>query len=190
MKRSEFGQVMAYLGVGIGKPLDEDSLKVYFDCLGDLPYDVLLTAAKRVLLEHKYATFPSIAELREAAAVTAQGRVTAISSSEAWDMASRLACDVDPEIEGQFERKSKGCPPVVIEAIRQFGLRQLCFGTEPVSVQRGQFMKTFEQVAEAEKRAALMPPAMKESIESRNRPMPAPVAKAIAGIGTPVEEGK
>jgi hypothetical protein len=178
---------MAYLGAGVGKALSSESLVVYFDCLGDLDAATLMTAAKRVMMEHRYANFPSIAELRDAASMTVRGAVAELSPAKAWDMASRLACDVDPEVEGQFERKAKGLPTLVVEAIRVFGIRQLCFGTEPASVQRAQFIKCYEQLADADRKRALYPKPLVQAIEGRDqRPaLPAPVMKALVGVGLP-----
>src|SRR5262249_5871634 len=122
MTRPEFLAVIGYVAAGIGKALPAESLEVYFDCLGDLPLDVLKLAAKRVVLEHRWATFPTVAELRAAAAETMQGQVAELSPAEAWAIAWRVVGSTDPEVEGSFQRASKGVPPLVVEAIRAFGL--------------------------------------------------------------------
>lgn len=67
MTRMEFMQVAAYIGVGCGKPLEREALEVYFDLLGDLPVASLRAAAKDVLLKRKWSSFPTVAELHEAA---------------------------------------------------------------------------------------------------------------------------
>ncbi len=87
MTRQEFAQVCAYITAGTGKALSADSLQVYFDLLGDLPADSFLTAARRVLLEHRWPNFPSIADLGVAAAETMPGRVSVLASGEAWELA-------------------------------------------------------------------------------------------------------
>lgn len=188
MSRQEFVKVMAYLTAGSGKELAQSSLEVYFDLLGDLPYDVLAVAAKRVLLTHPWATFPSVAELREAAALTSRGEVVPLSAAEAWALAWRTAGCTDPEVDGSFARAAKGLPTIVVRAISTFGLNALCYGKEPVGVLRAQFMKMFEQLAAREHENALLPAATRQAIEAQS-PSPAePVRALLSGIGRPPDE--
>lgn len=188
MTRIDFAKGVAYLTAGCGHSLTREQTEVYFDCLGDLDSEVFALAAKRVLLTHKYATFPSIAELREAAAETERGRVKQLSAAEAWALAWGAVKRTDPEIEGSFERATKGLPPLVVKAIRVIGICSLCSSYEPVGVLRGQFLKVFDQLAAAEKAAAVLPEATRKAIEGRTpaespRALPAPVAAALLGVG-------
>lgn len=186
MTRAEFGIIMGYLVLGTGKELSLDAHEVYFDCLGDLDANTLQIAAKRVLMEHKWATFPSVAELREAATLTVRGKVAAISPADAWDLTWNAIRNIDPEVQSSIDKALKDLPPLVQKAIRGFGLLDLCYGKEPVGVLRGQFMKQFEQIAASDKREALLPLATKEAIEQRKGELAAPVKLAIAGIGKDV----
>jgi hypothetical protein len=144
MTKLDFLQIMGYLGAAIGRDLPEKSMDVYFDLLGDLPAEVMFTAARRVILEHKWTTFPRIAEIREAALQTLRGKVTEISPAEAWQLGWRAASRIDPEIDGSLERACQSLPPLVFEAMKAFGINALCYGKEPVSIVRGQFMKILE----------------------------------------------
>lgn len=182
MTRIEFAKIMAYITAGCGKPLAESSLEVYFDLLGDLPADVLLTAAKRVLMEHVWATFPSVAELREAAAQTAQGSVQPMSGGEAWQLAYAAVRKIDPEIEGSTERHTKGLPSLVVEALRDFGIPAMI--TADPNFARPQFIKIFDALAAREHRHALLPASVKTAVAAIGcrdevKQMPAAV-KAIA----------
>ncbi len=179
MTRPEFVQCVAYLTAGSGKALAPEAMEVYFDCLSDLTPDVMALASKRVLMEHKFATFPSIAELREAAAETQRGQVKELTAAEGWALAWKVAGNTDPEVSGSFERASKGIPAIVVDAIRAFGLFDLCYGKDPVGVVRGQFMRIFEQLAARQKRMALMPPKLKSQIEGVGKTH----AALTAGIG-------
>jgi hypothetical protein len=156
---------MCYLASGIGRPISEDSVEVYFDLLGDLDYKVFQTAARRSLLEHKWATFPSIAELREAATATMRGEVKELSPGEAWKLAWQATGRIDPECEGSVERGTAKLPKLVREAMTAFGINALCYGKEPVGVVRGQFIKIFEQLQARDRRVALLPGSVKEAIE-------------------------
>lgn len=182
MTRDEFLQVVAYITAGSGKSLASDSIAVYYDCLGDLPFEVLKLAAKRVVLEHRWATFPTVAELREAATKTAKGELTELSPAEAWELAWGAIGRIDPEVDGSFARATKDFPALVTRAIQVFGLSSLCHGNEPLTVVRAQFMRIFEQLASRERTAATLPAALTSAIEGRAA-LPAPVRQAIEGIG-------
>ena len=191
MTNTEFAEIVAYITAGCGKPLPVESQIVYFDLLGDLPADTFRLAARRVVLEHKWATFPSVAELRAAASESARGVVSDLTPAEAWAMAWRVACDTDPECDGSFDRACRRAkaPPLVVESIRAFGLNSLCYGGDPQGVVRGQFLKVFEQLAGRDRRVALLPPAVRDQI-GRHRERVNGQAVAIVGrladsIGTP-----
>lgn len=191
MTREEFARVVAYLTAATDRELALDRLEVYFDLLGDLSYETLLTAAKRVALEHRYATFPSVAELRAAAVATARGEVAALSPAQAWELAWRVVRNTDPEIEGSFQRATRGVPPLVVEAIMAYGLQSLCYGAEPVGVVRGQFLKIFEQLASRCSREALLSTAIRREIEAigrRPKESPPLLGDVLRGIGSDATE--
>lgn len=180
MTRIKFGIIIAYLESGCGKSLTPKATDVYFDLLGDLDAEVLRTAARRVLLEHRWATFPSIAELREAAAETQRGEVATIPPAKAWEIAWAAAGKIDLDMTGphwhagtvypsQAESVLADVPPEVREAMKAYGLPALCYGAEPVGVIRAQFSKIYEQLASTAKRQALIPAAMKGHIEAIGR---------------------
>lgn len=197
----QFAEVIGKISAGCGKSLSAESQLVYFDCLGDLDYEVFKLAAKRVLLSHPWATFPSIAELREAAALTARGEVVELSPAKAWELAWQRIGGVDLEIRGPYHANGKvyadqlaaaldGLPDVLVKAIRAFGIPSLAYGDDPPGVKRGQFMKVYEQIADDSKREAIMPADTRKAIEAigERKELPAPVRLALAGIGKAVGE--
>jgi hypothetical protein len=186
MTNTEFAELIGYISAGCGKSLSRESQVVYFDLLGDLPFNIGQLAAKRVLAEHKWSTFPSIAELRQAAVESLRGEVKELSGAKAWELAWRAVGRIDPEIDGSRERAFNGLPSIVVEAINAFGLLDLCYGKEPVGVLRGQFLRIFDQLAERERRAALLPPKVHQALDDvRGRNvLPHPAARlALEGIG-------
>ncbi len=186
MDRTEFAQVMAYIAAAVGKELNAEAAEVYYDLLGDLPLSVLQLAAKLVVLEHRWANFPTVAELRSAAAETMWGQVSALSPSEAWALAWQAVGRMDPEIPSTVEKAFASLPPLVVEAIRAFGLNALCYGDEPVGVVRGQFLRIFEQLQSRERRQALLPSAVQEQIRSIGpapKELPSRVRKMLENVG-------
>jgi hypothetical protein len=180
MSKPEFVSVMVYISAATGKEISEETARVYFDLLGDLPVDVLQMAAKRVVLEHPWATFPSAAELRQAAVEILQGRISEISPAEAWQLAWEATGKIDPEVNGSIETACAKLPPIVFDAMKTFGINALCYGRDPIGVVRGQFMTIFEQLAARDRRQALFPVRLQESILAR---LPKPVAGALTEIG-------
>ncbi len=182
MTRHEFVSCMAYLAAGIGKSVSAETAEVYWSLLGDLPPAALQTATQRVLLEHRWSTFPSVAELREAAAETLRGIVSDLTAAEAWALVWKTAGRIDPESEGSIERQIAKLPPLVREAMQTFGIPSLCYGREPVGVIRGQFMKVFDQLAAREKRLATLPDSIKRDVKAIGERQPA-IAGTIGSIG-------
>ena len=63
MTMTEFSKGILYLSAAIGKEIPDGGTEPYFDLLGDLPYDDFLQACRVVILQHVWATFPTVAEL-------------------------------------------------------------------------------------------------------------------------------
>ena len=164
MTRGEFATIMAYIAGGIGKALSQDALEVYFDLLGDLPFKALDAAARKVLLEHKWASFPSVAELRQAASETQRGEVCELSAAEAWRLAWAAVGRIDLESEGSLQRATKNLAPIVLECMQTLGIAAMIGGREPVGVIRGQFLRVFEQLSARDRRKALLPASLKNEI--------------------------
>lgn len=180
MKKSEFLQVLAYLEAGIQKTLPKESIDVYADLLADLPVDVLRLAAQRVILAHKWPTFPSVAEIREAAIDVARGQVKELSAEEAWGQAWGAAKRIDPDINGSTDRVLSKLAPAVAEAMRTFGVRALCFGSkgESLGTVRAQFRATYEQIVARDRQRALLPKKLAAAIEHKSR-----AAETVRQIG-------
>lgn len=183
MTNTEFIEVMGYLTAGSGKDIPAAAKLVYFDCLQDLGFEAFKLGAKWVLMHHRFATFPTIAELREASTSASRGTVVELSPAKAFEIAWKIIANTDPEIEGSFARAAKGAPPAVVETIRAMGIPALCYGKEPVGVVRAQFERSFTQIAAGEKRRALLPASLTQAIEGRGaKSLPANVLDGI-GIG-------
>lgn len=202
MTREEFGRVVAYITAATGKALEANRLEVFFDLLGDLPFDVLLSASRRVCLEHPWNTFPSVAEIRAAAVLSQRGDLTDISPSQAWEMAQKFRERFDPDIQGeyvivlegkrttypsQFHYLTHKLPKSVVAAIRTFGPLSLSVGDEPTGVLRAQFMETYQQIVASERREAILPEPLKREIEAIGK-LPSKITKVIGEIGKPPED--
>ncbi len=189
MSNIEFAEIVAFVEAGCGKPLAKESQMVYFELLGDLDYSVLRIAASRVMTEHVWATFPSIAELRQAAVETLRGEVKELSPGEAWEKAWAAIAEIDPELPHTIERAKKHVPKAVWESIEAFGVLAMCYGDEPVGVIRGQFMKIYEGIAARERRKALLPPSTLAALDDIRERQAIPGNNAIAGVLAGIGKG-
>jgi hypothetical protein len=175
MTRLEFAECMAYLAAGSGKALSAESAEVYFDLLGDLPIDLLRLACKKVLIEHRYATFPTVAAIRDAASPVS----LEATPGEAWEAAKKVAARYDHEIQGpylvvrqghtkeypsQFARLTDGLPLAIVRAIEIIGVESLRTGKDEVV--RAQFLKVFSDLLERARRGDLLPAPVKEEVRA------------------------
>jgi hypothetical protein len=163
MTRHEFAKIAAYISVATNQPLTHERMEVYFDLLGELPAPMLEAAAKKAVLSHPWATFPSAAELREACVDVMQGDVVRMTAARAWEIAWSTAGCIDLEVP-HTHAFMDSVPPLVAKAMRTFGLPALIYGKEPVGVVRAQFMKIYEQLDEADKRRSLLPAPLAKQI--------------------------
>lgn len=199
MTLPEFTKAMLYLSAGSQKMLKPQELEVYYDMLKDLAFDDFFAGIKGVLVAHVWATFPSVAELRQAAEEIASWRTPRLTSGDAWEIAWRAAGNIDLDIRGPYSRRGKtyasqadtvlsSLPAPVVRAMKAYGLRELCDAKGPDGVIRAQFMKIFEQADAREKRVALLPPSVREFLaEKRDGDL---LNRAIDGIGKPLEDAK
>lgn len=208
MTRDEFLGCMSILSAGIGKPIADGEgkagesarkarLDVYYDLLGDLHHEALKVAVRRVLVDHKWNTFPSIAELRAAAVEDVKSQLP--SPGEAWKLAQKFASAYDPEQSGPFRARPKaggemrlyesrsewlleGYPEVVVEAMRQYGFSLLANTGAKYAMTR--FFEVYEEISSKETRKVLMPASTQRPAIQNKTPV-----KAIGSIGQmPKEE--
>jgi hypothetical protein len=188
MTHGEFVEAMAYLTAGLARGLQKESAAVYFDALHDLPAPALWVAVKRALLEHRYATFPSIAMLRDFATLAMRGEAQELPWALAWKLAITAIQRCDVEVDGSVERAFRSVPPIVRQAVEAFGFKALYnLPGAQIEAARAQFRDIYEQLAKHERRTALLPVAIQMELSAiRNQrvtPLPAPVVKALAHIG-------
>lgn len=198
MTFTEFAKGIAWLTTAIRRPIAdgagqdgeqarEMAMRIYFDCLGDLGYEVFQIACKRVALAHPWPTFPSVAELRKAATDTMSGEAKSLTAGEAWEMAYRVAQSIDPGITGPYWRNgelfpsqlaslTKGMPPIVADCIRNFGGPAVLCEADP-NFARREFTAMFEKLQAARREERLLPATMREAIARIGRD-----SKAAAAI--------
>lgn len=180
MTSIEFAEIIAEIVVAIQKPLPKESAHVYFKYLADLDVETFRCAAATVILEHKWNTFPTVAELREAAVNARSGSAANMPASVAWAMAWRAAGQIDPDFCGEFvvfkngERVTypsqtdyvlDGLPASVVVTMKTFGIGRLIAADEPIGVLQAQFCQTYTGLLTVAKREALLPEKLRHDID-------------------------
>jgi hypothetical protein len=160
MTRQEFAAIVAYIAAGCGKTLTEAAMMVYYDLLGDLPAEVLQTAAKRALLQQEYHVFPQAGTLRKLALEIMQP--DRLSALEAWDLLRGAIRSFG------YMRERQGLdslPEPVRQVAERFGWQTLCDSTEP-EICRAQFTRAYEAQQAREQSFALLPEPVQRSVLS------------------------
>lgn len=125
--------------------------------LADMPYHVAEKALIKVLSTSKF--FPTVAEIREAAAELTQPRT--LDAMEAWNLivqAIRRHGYIDQE------KAMESLPPDVREMARRFGWRELCLNTNPDTL-RAQFRMAWETQSKRIREYNVLPNEIKSLID-------------------------
>lgn len=153
MTESEFAPIMAYLSSAVGKPVAQNQAEVYWDLLGDLPSEVLATAARQVLLESAYPTLPTVGTLRQRCLALMQP--PGLQAMEAWELVMRA---VNRYGFAGETRALATLPDVAARAARALGWQSLCDATvEQIPTVRAQFRDAYNSLAQRQEREALPP---------------------------------
>lgn len=158
MRAIDFAPIMAVLSAAIARPVSEETTRVYFDLLKDLPLPALQLAAKRAVMESQYPVLPPVGVLRKLALESLTP--ARLLADEAWERVRRAIRRYG------YYREADGLaslPQEVRRAAECLGWQSLCDSTEP-EVCRAQFRKAYEAIVERERRMELLPDAMQCAI--------------------------
>lgn len=162
MNREEFTKMMVFLTAAIERKPSKETIEVYFEMLQDMPYELALAAAKKVIGEEEYPVLPTVGKIRKAAmALCNMDRVTA---PEAWGLV--LKAIRSHGFYGEAEAMAE-LPAEVRTVVKQMGWSEICHSDKP-DVLRAQFMRMYET---------------KEAKQKEVDMLPADVKKMVSGLG-------
>jgi hypothetical protein len=134
------------------------TIELWAEMLGDIPFDIVQVAVKKLILENSYP--PTIADVRKQIADIMTDPEDRIDASTAWgEVTHAVRMFGWPRPEEALESLS----PRTRKVVKQIGWQEICQSTEP-GVIRGQFLKMYEAYAARERQDALLPESMKEII--------------------------
>lgn len=167
MKKSEMVQIITLLAgnyetiANKSQQQKELMLNTWYECLGDLDYNIVLQAVKKTIIESPYP--PTIHEVRKNA-IELINPTTKKTGIEAWNEAIGMISNGLYMTEEQFNNYSP-------EVKRFFGsvnqVKQLAMvDMETINtVTKGQFLKQYEVIVNREKEQKLLPQQMQNFIE-------------------------
>lgn len=131
--------------------------------LSDIPYDIAEKALIKVLATSKF--FPTIAEIREAAADITQPRT--MDAIEAWGLVIKAIRRYGSHRESEA---IASLPEDVAQMVKRFGWRELCLNENPDTL-RAQFRMAWETQSKRENDMRLLPTDIKNAIEGLSNNM-------------------
>lgn len=136
--------------------------RIYFDMLRDLPFPILVQAAKQALLSHQYATLPSIAVIRREAMTLMRQEPTPL---EAWQVVCQVAARFGLHRSAEAQSwLARHVSPVVAEAARSFGWRRICDSTPgEAGTVCAQWRDHFSAIVERQRRRQVLPQHVRAS---------------------------
>lgn len=159
MNKDEFKKFFKYVTAATTdtNPSPEKT-QVYFDALNDLPFDVAMVAAKKVIatLENPFLPMPAVFRNM---ALDVTGQVVA-SFPNAYSEVLRAIRNY-----GFYKEKEalESLSPLTRKATEAIGWKELCLSEEP-DVIRGQFRMAYEALERREMMNAKTPQSLKEII--------------------------
>lgn len=136
---------------------DGDSIKVWYQLLKDLPYDLVNAAIQRYALTNKFP--PSIAEIREQAALL-MDRNLVNDWATGWNQVMRA---IGAYGQWSEERALKSMDEITRACVKRLGWKELCMSENPVA-DRANFRMIFEELKLKTKQESALPLNVKESI--------------------------
>ena len=136
---------------------DGDSIKVWYQLLKDLPYDLANAAIQRYAQTNKFP--PSIAEIREQAALL-MDRNLVNDWATGWNQVMRA---IGAYGQWSEERALKSMDEITRACVKRLGWKELCMSENPVA-DRANFRMIYEQIQQQKKEAAALPAGLKQNI--------------------------
>jgi hypothetical protein len=164
MTSAEFQKFFKYISsVTTDTNPSPERTQVYWDMLNDLPFDVAMTAGRKVIatLENPFLPMPAVFR-GMALQVTGQ---TIPSAPDAYAEVLRAIRNFGSYRETEALASLK---PMTQKAVRAIGWKDLCLSEEP-DVIRGQFRMAYEALEKRESMDLRTPQSLKEIIANMDR---------------------
>ena len=160
MTRDEFNKFYKYItSIATDTNPSPQRTQVYYDALNDLPFDLAMMAAKKVIATLETAFLPMPGVFRKTA-VEITNPFSIITAAEAWQEAQKAIREFGSyrEVEGLASLS-----PLTQKVMRTIGWQSFCMSEEE-GVLRGQFRMAYETMQTRDNEVARLPQGLKEMI--------------------------
>lgn len=161
MTREEFGKFFRYISAATNEiNASPERRQVYYDALHDLPFELAMTAARKVIatLDNPFLPMPTVFRKAAQEIVQPQSMMTA---AEAWEEARKAVRNFGyyREVEGM-----NSLSPQTRKTMEAIGWKNFCT-EENESVLRGRFSQFFETMQTRDNEIARLPEGLKQMID-------------------------
>lgn len=161
MTKKEFGTFIAAMRSFYPRETilpTKQAIELWFNQLQDIPYEIACLALNQWAATNKWS--PSVAEIRESAAIITQGEAKDWGSG--WEQVKKAISNfgmyrVDEAVESIEDEIAK-------ETVKRIGFLNLCTSENPTA-ERANFRMIYEQLTERKRKEAQLPKALKELIQ-------------------------
>lgn len=167
MTREEFGKFFKYISAATNEiNASPERRQVYYDALHDIPFDLAMAAARKVIATLDNPFLPMPAVFRKAAQEIVQPE-TIKTAAEAWEEARKAV-----RYYGYYREEEglNSLSPQTRKAMESIGWKSFCTN-EDEGVLRGQFRMAFETMQKRDNETARLPQGLKEMIGSIGQKM-------------------
>lgn len=141
---------------------DEDSIKIWYSLLKDIPYEVLSDAIQKHICTSSYK--PTVADIRKLAGEIVSGSVEKqMGELEAWNLVYKAVCNSTYNAESEFAKLPKEIQVAVGDpgVLREWGGMSI---DSVNSVAQSHFLRNYRTVAARMKEERLLPPSLQKSM--------------------------
>lgn len=137
---------------------DADSVKIWFQMLGDLDYRTASAGIQKYILTNKFP--PTIADIREICADVQNGEIE--DWGDGWEKVLKAI-----RYFGSYRETEalETLDDLTRQCVVRLGFRNLCL-SENITADRANFRIMYENLAERQKKASQIPVALSNSIEA------------------------
>ena len=165
MNSKEFTRIMAFISAAIDRKIARATIDAYYEMLNDLPAELVMAAAKKVIASDEYPTLPTIGKLRKAAQDLCH--MDKLSAPEAWGQV--LHAVHRHGYYGEVEAMA-ALPENVGAVVGMMGWQDICHSDKP-DVLRAQFMRMYETVEIRQREREMLPAGVKELVAGIGKKM-------------------
>lgn len=168
MTKDEFKSFFKYItAVTNDTNPSPEKTQVYFDALNDIPFDIAMLAAKKIIVTLENPFLPMPAVIRGVAVEITSPHIP--TAGEAYEEVLKAIRNFG----GYREKEAMdSMSPLTQKAVKAVGWKSLCYSEEP-DIIRGQFRKAYEAIEKRELTESKVPERLKQmtaNLIEQNKP--------------------